>query len=425
MSESPAEAAPEPQRTPLWPLLAVLLLLLGCALRIVPWTSNHGMGYDESYYRKYLLMLDEHGLAAYPDLCAAYLQDGTVETTIAKVPPLRALFVAGGLAWKRVAFGSTPPADLNAPNGIASDPALISLHRIATLFGCLALWPAWGLARRLFREREALAILALFVCSPLLIHTSQHGFVDGVFGAGALFALWTLVESLREKAHRGWLMGFAASFALMIMAKESALFVGLAIAGILIFSHRLGLGRATFMHWGAAVIGGLVALVVLSAAAGGLRTMLNVYLLFIHKVQVLPYAHETGRGPWYRYLVDLMVFTPLTLCFALGGAFLTLNGERRAAVLLLFLAVTYLVMSNMENGMNLRYATIWELPLRALAIVQVGAMATRFRRPAWALTVLTLVLCAVDLRQYYEFFVAHTVSDLASQYLLRAVEILK
>lgn len=425
MNDRPVEAAPDQRGTPRCPLLAVLLLLAGCALRIVPWASNHDMGYDESFYRRYLLMLDAHGLTAYPDVCAAYLQDGSADTTFAKVPPLRAVFVVCGLAWKRFAFGSAPPADLNAPNGMASDPALISLRRIAMLFGCLTLWPAWGLARRLFRQREALAVLALFVCSPLMIHTSQHGFVDGVFGAGALFALWTLVESLREKAHRGWLIGFAASFALTVIAKESALFVGLAIAGILLFSRRLGLGRATFLHWGAAVIGGLAALAVLCVAAGGLRTMLDVFLLFIHKVQVLPYAHETGRGPWYRYLVDFMVFTPVTLCFALGGAFLTLNGDRRAAVLLLFLAVTYVVMGNIENGMNLRYTTIWEFPLRALAIVQVAALAARFRRPAWALTVLTLLLCAVDLRQYHEFFVAHTVSDLASQYLLRAVEILK
>lgn len=417
----PAEERASPWLRPL--LLA--LLLLGCALRIVPWTSNHGMGYDESFYRKYLLMLDQHGLAAYPDICAAYLQDGEDTAAIAKVPPLRTVFIVGGLAWKRLAFGAAPPADVNTPEGIANDPALIALHRIATLFGCLALWPAWALARRLFREREALAILALFACSPLLIHTSQHGFIDGVFGTCALFALWTLVESLREKAHRGWLLGFAISFALTVLAKETALFVGAAIAAILLFSRSLGWGPATRLHWGAAIAGGLFAITLLSFAAGGFRTVADVYLLFIHKVQLLPYAHETGRGPWYRYLVDLMVFTPTTLCFALGGAFLTLSGDRRAAVLLLFLAITYAAMGNTENGMNLRYATIWELPLRALAVVQVTALSARMKWPHWALPGLTVLLCAIDLRQYYEFFVAHTVSDLASQYLLKAVEILK
>lgn len=96
-------------------VLAAVLLLLGCALRIIPWTSFDGMSYDESWYRKYLLALDQHGLAAYPDLCAAYLEDGEAETTLAKAPPLRVLFIGGGLAWKRVAFGDESPANLDEP----------------------------------------------------------------------------------------------------------------------------------------------------------------------------------------------------------------------------------------------------------------------------------------------------------------------
>jgi len=423
MNASSAEATAKRSRF-LWPICAALLLL-GCALRIVPWTSHHGMGYDESWYRKFLLILDEQGLSAYPDICSAYLQDGEAETTIAKVPPVRALFVVSGLIWKRLEFGSAPPADLSTDAGVAGDPALISLHRIATLFGCLALLPAWAFARRLFPGREALAALALFACSPLLIHTSQHGLVDGVYGTCALFVLWTLFESLREKAHRGWLAGFSISFALLILAKENSIFVGIAVAGMMLFSRRLGLAPAGLRHWAAAVIGGLTALVFLSWAAGGFRTMVDVYLLFIHKVQVLPYAHETGRGPWSRYLVDLMLFTPVTLCFALGGSFRTLGGDRRAIVLLLFLGITYAIMCSVPNGMNLRYTTIWEFPLRALAAVQAGALASRFARPGLALTIVIAVLCVLDLRQYHHFFVTYRLYELAPEYLLRASDILK
>jgi len=423
MHDSMMDPAALRHRTP-WALVAALLLL-GCALRIVPWTSFQGMGYDESWYRKYLLALDEHGLAAYPDVCTAYLQDGEAGTTIAKVPPLRVLFVTGGWLWKRLEFGSAPPANLDAPDGIARDPALISLHRVATLFGCLALVAAWAFARRLLGEREALAVLALFACSPLLIHMSQHPLVDGLYGTCALFAFWTLVESLRAKAHPAWLAGFAGSFALLVLAKENALFVGFAIAGVLLFARPLGLGAATWRHWAAAAIGGLVALTVMTWAAGSFRMMIDVYLLFIRKVQALPYAHQTGDGPWSRYLVDLMIFTPLTLCCALGGAFHTLRGDRRAGVLLLFLAITYVAMCNVRYGMNLRYTTIWEFPLRALAVVQIGVLAARFARPRLVLTILVALLCAVDLAQYRRFFVTYRLYELPTENLLRAEKMLK
>src|ERR1044071_3196722 len=89
--------------------IAGLLLLFGCALRIMPWTSFHGMSYDESWYRKYLLALDRGGFSAYPEICSAYLEDGRDEKTIAKVPPMRVLFVTAGWLWKRAAFGEAAP----------------------------------------------------------------------------------------------------------------------------------------------------------------------------------------------------------------------------------------------------------------------------------------------------------------------------
>ena len=46
----------------------------------------------------------------------------------------------------------------------------------------------------------------------------------------------------------------------------------------------------------------------------------------------LPYAHATGDGPWSRYLIDLMILTPVTLCFALGGGFRALSEEVLASV---------------------------------------------------------------------------------------------
>ena len=391
-----------PRRLPGW-LWPALLIAMGCGLRIAPWTSFDGIAYDESWYRKYVLALDANGPATYPELCAAYLEDGRDALTPAKVPPLRALFVTASWLWMRVAGGE----------------ALAAMHRISTLFGCLSLVAAWGFARRLFTEKEALGVLALFACSPLLMHMSQHPLIDGVYAACALFAFWALWESMRPGAHSAWLAALAVSFALLVLAKENAVFPALGFAAIML------LGKADRRHWLAVTAGGLAAVTLLAAAAGGFRAMFEVYGLFIRKVQELPYARQTGDGPWSRYLVDLMIFTPATLCFALGGAFRTLREDRRAAVLLWFLAVTYLAMCNVRYGMNLRYTTIWEFPLRALAVVQVSALTSRLRYSGAAFALSVAVLCAIDLAQYRQFFVTHRLYELPTEYLLRAEKILK
>jgi 4-amino-4-deoxy-L-arabinose transferase-like glycosyltransferase len=383
------------------------------------------MGFDEGFYRKYVLFLDRGGIASYPDVCLAYVQDGQAEATPCKVPPLRLVFVVSGLIWKRCAFGSAGPVKPDAADFASSDPALISLHRVAAFFGCLAMIPVWGMARRIFGTRQVLAVLALFACSPLLIHLSQHGFVDGVLTTWALFTLWTLLESLRKDARPIWLVAYALSFALMVLTKDNAVFVALGVTAIMAGSRWLGLGQAGIRHWAAAFLGGLAAIAILTWAAGGFRPMLDVYQLFVRKNALLPYGHATGGGPWYRYLVDLLLLAPLTLCFAIGGAFETLTKDRRAAFLLLFVAISYAVMCSIPDGANVRYASIWEFPLRALAVIQAGALAKRLPRPALALSLIVGLLCAVDLWQYHRFFVTYSIYDPVPESFLRAVHILK
>ena len=417
----------ETQRAPriaVWSLTA-LLLLLGLALRIVPWTSFTGMAFDESWYRKYVHALDQGGLAAYPEICAAYLADGADEQTMAKVPPLRALFITAGYVWKRAAFGDAPPADLEIEGAITRDPALVSLHHVATLFGCLGLVIAWLFSRRMFGEIESLAILALCACSPLLIHTSQHALIDGVCGTCALLALWTLWESMRERAHPVWLAAFAISFALLVLSKENSAFPAAGFVALLLLGPRIGFGRADLRHWLAAFIGGLFATALLATAAGGWSTLVDVYLMLVRKAQALPFAHWTGDGPWSRYLIDLMILTPATLCFALGGGFRAITDDRRALGLLVFIGVSYVAMCNVRYGMNLRYTTIWDFPLRSLAALQAVALTARFRHSRALLAVLIAGLCAIDLAQYRHFFVKYRLYELPTEDLLRAEKMAK
>ena len=405
--------------------LAVVLLLLGFALRIVPWTSFTGMAYDESWYRKYVHALDQGGLAAYPEICAAYLADGRDERTMAKVPPLRALFITAGYVWKRAAFGDAPPADLASEGGAARDPALISLHRVATFFSCLGLLAAWAFSRRMLGEIESLAVLALSACSPLLLHMSQHALIDGVYGTCALVALWTLWEGMRERAHPAWLGAFAVSFALLVLAKENALFPAAAFVVLMLAGPRLGFGRADRRVWLAALVGGLFATTLLATAAGGWGVLAEVYLLFIRKSQTLVYMQEHGDGPWSRYLIDLVIFTPATLCFAIGGGFRAIREDRRALGLLVFLAVSYVAMCQVRYGMSLRFTTIWDFPLRSLAALQAVALVARFRHSRALLAVLIAGLCAIDLAQYRHFFVTWRLYELPTEDLLRAEKMVK
>ena len=85
-------------------------------------------------------------------------------------------------------------------------------------------------------------------------------------------------------------------------------------------------------------------------------------------------------------------------------------------------------MCNIKYGMNLRYANIWDTPLRVLALNQMN-LHLQFAADAtgWPFSFDGGVglLCALELRQYVILFVHYPLYELVSEGLLRALKILK
>jgi hypothetical protein len=76
--------------------------------------------------------------------------------------------------------------------------------------------------------------------------------------------------------------------------------------------------------------------------------------------------------------------------------------------------------------MNLRYATMWDMPLRYLAAGMILRMAGGVRRaPVLAAAVLLAVVGAVELHQYWLLFIRHDIGDPITQYLMWATEIIR
>jgi len=174
------------------------------------------------------------------------------------------------------------------------------------------------------------------------------------------------------------------------------------------------------------VVGPLTGVVILVTLAGGIGTFVEIYRLLVSKAETLQYAVATGDGPWYRYLVDILLVSPVVLVLAIGGVFTQVRTNRAYVFLVAFVGFTYLIMCNVRYGMNLRYASIWDMPLRVMAAAQVGALSTRFgARRMLAFSLAIVVISAYELRQYWIFFMNFPLYELVTEGLVRAVKILK
>ena len=390
-------------------LVAITLVsLAGIALRIYPSSTFHGVGYDEELYRGYVHNLISSGLASYPDFAEGYVERQQ-KLPAAILPPTRFLYIFTAYLWHQV----------------TGDEALVALHRVSCLFSILMLFAAGAFAWRLGGPGIALAVLTLMACAPTQIHMSQHALIDGFFAFWATLSLWFLWENLRQPNNPRWLILYTVSLALMVMTKENALFAYAGLLALILANRWLRFGTVTRPLLLLTVAGPLLGVVILIALCGSATTFINTYRLLVAKASVLPYAIATGDGPWYRYLLDLLLVSPLVFLLAWGAIFRLKSGNKPALFLIMFVTATYLLMCNVRYGMNLRYTNMWDMPLRYLAVLCLCDVTRTLRRQNTVIVLAVVFLSAVDLRQYHIFFVKLGLYELVTAGLLRALQILK
>jgi hypothetical protein len=115
------------------------------------------------------------------------------------------------------------------------------------------------------------------------------------------------------------------------------------------------------------------------------------------------------------------------LILAFGAVFRLNRAMKPELFISIFIAASYLVMCNVKYGMNLRYANMWDMPLRFLAFSSLVALVAPLPRPPRniVLGAAVVLICAIELRQYYILAVQYPLYELITQHLVRALSILK
>src|SRR5436305_9154499 len=345
-------------------VLLAIIFAVGIFLRITPQAFSPGatlhflaplhpqpawtkIGFDEGLYREYVNALAKDGLSSYPAIVHGYIEIQK-ELPGSILPPLRFLYIFTAYV-SLSPFGS---ATLDALRQVASFVSILTLA-LAALFAWRLRGPKW-----------AIAIAALIAVAPTQLHMSQHALVDGFFTFWATLVLWLFWENLQAPRDWRWLVGYIIALALLILTKENSFFVWVALVVLLVTNRWLQFGTVTRELVIATVLGPLLGVVVLIFLAGGIDTFIQSYQLSVGKNFQLAYAILTGDGPWYRYLVDLLLVSPIVLILALGTAFRLDRTMKSEWFMSLFIAAIYLIMCNLKYGMNLRYANMWDFPLR-------------------------------------------------------------
>jgi 4-amino-4-deoxy-L-arabinose transferase-like glycosyltransferase len=272
-----------------------------------------------------------------------------------------------------------------------------------------------------------ITLTVLVATAPLQIYLSQRALIDGYFAFWAVACVWLAWENLQRPRHWGCLSAYTFCLAMMVLTKENGAFVVFALLGVLLLNPLLGLGKVTPHLFIATAVGPAIAVLFLAALIGGLAEGARFYLMFEAKSRTNLYSVFAQDGPWFRYLIDFTLVSPVPVAFAMGAIFYLRKADRPSVFMATFLGLSFASMSVITYSMSLRYAAYWEIPLAWLACSQILRLTGQFPkvRPVIIFGGLLLLVATCNLYEYNRFFVRGAIYDPVTAQLVKASDLVK
>jgi 4-amino-4-deoxy-L-arabinose transferase-like glycosyltransferase len=391
-------------------LAMVVILAVGIFLRVYSSAGFSGLGVDEHAYMIFLKQIQRVGLVNYDAVVQVFVEK-QYHRPDAIVPATRIGFLAPAYLCGKLFHLS----DFEALRRTACAAS------ISTLILC-----AW-FGHRLGGASAMICLTALIATAPLQIYLAQRALIDGYFAFWAVACVWLAWENLQRPRHWGWLVAYVSCLAMLVLTKENGAFVVFALLGVFLLNPWLGLGKVTPHLLIATMLGPAIAVLFLAAMIGGVVEWARFYLMFEGKSRTNLYSVYAQDGPWFRYLVDFMLVSPLLVAFAMGAIFQLRKADRPTLFMATFLGLSFASMSVITYGMSLRYAAYWEIPLAWLACSQIQRLAGRFSklRPTVTLGGLMLIVGLCNFYEYDRFFVQGAIYDPVTAQLAKASKLVK
>ena len=124
-------------------------------------------------------------------------------------------------------------------------------------------------------------------------------------------------------------------------------------------------------------------------------------------------------------IYSMLLVSPVVFLLAIGSAANLTACKKVEWFFFIFITVTYVAMSSIRYGLNLRFGNIWDFPLRVLAVSQLFALTAIVIRRRNAIVIIAIAVIAAEFRNYIILAVRYPLYDLVTTDLTRALQIRK
>jgi hypothetical protein len=361
-----------------------------------------GTGSDEGYYTAYASIFSQTGFSCFPKLLNLYWANSKAQyfpppTRLGYIIPVGYLYHLWPSIRMLVFFSFTCYVGSLA----------VSLH----------------FSKKFLDKIYAYAFVALLAASPLLMAMARRALIDSL-----LFLLWTTILWLCTdyviNKSKGKLVGICLLLMYSLTIKESTV----VIIPFILMCCWMGRDNKTwpwkewFMVLGAFFLG--FWFIPGSIVGFGLWTKSMWNLLFLQKsvFTMNPYIERYCQGPWFRYLLDACLLSPVVTLLAMGFCgfmILQKNFLKLPMLWFLFFVIVYSPLILLQK--NIRYVMSLEIVYCFFAIMAFFYFAQRFQDPQTKRRILILGISLIIVSNWCLFdriFVEYGLLDPISFHLL-------
>jgi len=272
---------------------------------------------------------------------------------------------------------------------------------------------------------------ALMAFSPLLAGIARLALADSFAALCMTTTVWLFFGVLRDSASLPGRVLFMAALAFTVLSKEhSVLLVVPFLAALLYERFALGIPHPPGRFALCFAIPGILCAAAFVAAAGSPARFLETTRIILESPKTNPYAIAYGSGPWFRSILDHMLFSPWPTLLAIAWFGVTCvristgEADRLSAYLAWVAAGMVLLFSFFTK--NARYTVVLELPIRMFAVMFLAALAARWRPAlAWGAVALAIaVFCWLDWRTFALFWERNRIYDPVTFYLVMVLHLI-
>ncbi len=319
--------------------------------------SCFGKNSDEGYYTRYVASVDEHGLSAFPRWIAWYAS--SEKARIHPAPVRAGYIILGAILFK-----------------LNGHPDVALLAFVSTISFFIFLFVCFHYVRKYFDLDTALLTVLFLASSPLMMGLSRRALIDSPANLLWALTLWLFLDVLLKPTRYSYGC-FLISLMASISFKESSLILVpfFVMAGLL--GRRNGADITMAQIAGIVIYPMLFIVLFWGMICGGMGGLLAA-VMAIAKTHLSShyqnsYAINYCSGPWFRYLLDFLLITPITTLLFIGylGYFAI---QRKAldfirSYFLLYFIFTYTLLSSLAHSKVVRFVVNLEMVMALFAVL--------------------------------------------------------